>query len=97
MKREASKASLRRPLWNQIQTPTDLFDFCQENIRGIETYYVTDNEVNKAYEAYLKERFSKSNTVKGTKKFHSFKNSGRHLVCKQTSFDEEVYIHKSKA
>ena len=47
IKREASKASLRRPLWNQIQTPTDLFDFCQENIRGIETYYVTDMRLTK--------------------------------------------------
>ena len=26
--------------------------------------------------------------------FHSFKPGGRHPVCKQTSFDEEVYTDK---
>ena len=40
-KRLTLKASLQRPVSNQIITPRDMFSFCSENISGIQFYFVS--------------------------------------------------------
>ena len=67
----ATKASLQRPYSEQILTPTDLYKFCETNIKGIAFKLITianwENE-----EANMKKRFAAAQTVKGTLKLHRF-------------------------
>ena len=69
------KASLLRPVSNQILNPHDMFLFCSERISGILFYFVSKEAVLEA-EASSEERFSTSHTIKGTHRdtittFHS--------------------------
>ena len=94
IKREATKASLRRPNKNHIQTPEDLFIFTKTHLSGIKTYFVSDVEIRSVYEQYLEERFLSAKTLKGRKKFHCFKPTNGKMICKLTSFDEKLQTHR---
>ena len=47
-KRLTLKASLQRPVSNQIITPRDMFSFCSESISGIQFYFVSKEAVLEA-------------------------------------------------
>ena len=51
----ATRASLQRPLDNQILTPYQLFEFASQDISGVTSFYV-DSETAKKTEAILEPR-----------------------------------------
>ena len=65
------KASLLRPVSNQILNPHDMFLFCSESISGILFYFVSKEAVLEA-EASPEEHFSTSHTIKGTQRYHRY-------------------------
>ena len=69
VKRLATRASLQRPLDNQILTPYQLFEFASQDISGI-TFYVNSETVKKTA-AILEPRFAKAEHIKGTRNITS--------------------------
>ncbi len=65
------RASLKRPIDNQILTPSDIFSWASESIEGIKFFYVNQSEVGVNSENLLS-RFEKSFTIKGMHKLHCF-------------------------
>lgn len=71
VKRLAAKASLQRPVENQILTPKLLFEFACEQIPGIQFFYVPSQDVQ-CHSDTLQYRFKASSAVPGTRGYHSF-------------------------
>lgn len=71
VKRLAAKASLQRPLENQILTPCELYEWSVKNITGISFDFSTQEE-HVLSEIFLKDRFSEAHTIKGTQQYHAF-------------------------
>ena len=67
----ALKASLQRPVSNQIVNPHDFFSFCSESISGILFYFVSKEAVLEV-EASLEECFRTSRTIMGTQRYHRY-------------------------
>ena len=80
VKRLAARASLQRPIDNQILTPLNLYDFCKESITGISFIYVDSDEVDNIKDNQEK-RFSTGNTVAGTRDNHKFVPVNENQVC----------------
>ena len=77
LKRLATRASLQRPLNDQIQTPRQLYDWAKDNLCGITSIFCSKEEIHK-HELKLKPRLDKSITVTGTQKLHAFYSTQGH-------------------
>ena len=71
LKRSAAKASLLRPLDNQIVNPLDFYNFCKTNVKNVKMFFVTADEA-KTVTAFLAPHFAAANTIQGTQKHHRF-------------------------
>ena len=71
LKRSAAKASLQRPLDNQILNPLDFYNFCKTNIKNVKMFFVTADEV-KTITAFLAPCLAAANTIQGTQKHRRF-------------------------
>ena len=71
LKRSAARASLQRPLNDQILTPMDFYHYCQESISTITTYYTRAEEVEEV-QKLLAPRFELATTIVGTQRHHRF-------------------------
>ena len=71
IKRTTARASLQRPLENQILTVDDMLEFCIANINTIIFYKITKETVS-ARRQQLKERFETGKTVPGTRSYHHY-------------------------
>ena len=71
IKRSAARASLQRPVENQILTPRDLFQFCHDSITSIKSFFVSSAEVELVTNE-LAQRFAHAQTIIGTQKLHQF-------------------------
>jgi len=71
VKRMAARASLQRPLHDQILTPRQLFDFAVAEIKTVNFYYATVDEYEKETEL-LKTRLESARTIPGTHRLHCF-------------------------
>ena len=72
IKRSVAKASLQRVFQQQILTPEDMFEYCNENLnKKIKFFYTRYDEIQ-AVSNTLQERFSKSIQIPGTRKSHDF-------------------------
>ena len=71
VKRSAARASLQRPVENQILTPLDLFHYCRDSITSIKSFFVSAAEVELVAKE-LEQRFSLAKPITGTQKFHQF-------------------------
>jgi len=71
VKRLAARASLQRPLNNQILTPNDLYTWCVQNIKNINFIFVDISEFLEASNEQEK-RFSFAKPVPGSRSFHWF-------------------------
>jgi len=71
VKRLATRASLQRPLDSQILMPLDLFKFCDSQIKGIQFYYIPNEDI-KIVRTSQENRFSNSKTISGTRENHFF-------------------------
>lgn len=79
-KRLAARASLQRPSSDQILTPKDLFDFCDQNINGIKYIFVTKDEIEES-KKFQEERWRESSTIAGTREHHQFVPVDLNSVC----------------
>lgn len=94
VKRLASRASLQRPLDNQISTARKLYEWASESIKNIAFCFCTENEHSDA-ENFLKERFGKTVTIAGTRMYHSFVPNGSNVIaCKKISKSDKFELHK---
>lgn len=87
VKRMAARASLQRPLTDQIQTPQQLFDYAKENIPGMNFVYTTIEEHTEMAQI-LEGRFKKALPIPGTREYHAFitsKTSITKLLVKEFS------------
>ena len=72
MKRTVAKASLQRPLENQILTVNDMFQFCTQNRGSKIKSFLTSAEEIEETEQQLTERFEGAKRIPGTRKYHKF-------------------------
>ena len=94
VKRLAAKASLQRNLQNQILTPKAMFDFCVNNIEGINFIYISTDELSET-RIFLNDRFVNASTIPGTRSFHQFDPlCGFKIATKRCSEDREIaFVH----
>lgn len=89
LKRSVARASLQRPYDKQILTPQDFYNYCQESITSIKTFFVP-NEVVEQTGKELEHRFSKALTIPGTQKNHRFVPAGSgHLEIYEVSANDQ--------
>ena len=69
VKRTAAKASLQRPIHDQILTPIQLYRFVSSEIKGIHFDFATSADHEKE-ERFLTERYKYCRTVPGTRSLH---------------------------
>ena len=73
VKRLAARASLQATTDNQILTPHDLYQFGNDNIKGIQFFWVTKESVDQHINDFgLEDRYSSAKTVSGTRSHHAF-------------------------
>ena len=70
LKRSTARASLQRPLNDQILTPMDFYHYCKESISTITTYYTRAEEVEEVQK--LLAHFELATTIVGTQRHHRF-------------------------
>ena len=89
IKRLATKASLQRPIDNQILNASDMYKFCNDNIKGISFCIVNGGTMN-YIRASLVERFQAVKTVPGTRSYHQYEPINENVIrCKRVSSDIE--------
>lgn len=71
VKRLAARASLQKPIEDQITTPLQLFEWAKANIPGTIFKYCSCTEYQQTKDM-LEKRFDTSRTIPGTRKLHSF-------------------------
>ena len=95
VKRLAAKASLQRHLQNQILTPKAMFEFCVNNIEGINRInfiYISSDELQET-RIFLQDRFVNASTIPGTRNFHQFVPVGNlKIATKRCSEDREIAL-----
>lgn len=71
IKRLVTKASLQRPIHDQILTPLQMFDWAKSNILGMNFAFVTNDEYM-ATRNKMDDRYLKTVVLSGTRSFHCF-------------------------
>ena len=71
VKREASRASLKAVTSGQIINTEQLFEWCNLNIKGIEFFYVSNEEVESLI-FQQEERFKKATKIPGVRSHHCY-------------------------
>ena len=71
VKRLTRLASFGRATSDQILTPTDMLDFCKDNIKGINFIYLPKDEVDATGAKFVK-RLDNTRTIPGKRSFHKF-------------------------
>ena len=91
IKREAAKASLRAAITNQILPPQDLFSWAQKNIKGVNIFYLSSDDINNHETTFnLQKRYEGMRTVPGTRSYHCFVPDGEKLFLQRISSDTDV-------
>lgn len=94
LKRLAAKASLQRPVNDQILTPKQLYEWAKSNISALNVHYVSQEEYNE-HSKLMEPRFIKAKTLKGTRKQHAiYPVETGVLKAKCYSFSETHVEHK---
>ena len=71
IKRLAARASLQRPLSDQILTAEQLYEFCLKEVQGISVFFLSKEEIDETRQ-FLAKRFQNVHTLPGTRSFHQF-------------------------
>ena len=90
LKRLTARASLQKPMADQILTPTAVFHYCKESVQGINVFLITTEEMEVAREQ-LKERFSSVTTLPGTRSFHHFVPLSESVMAAKRVSEDQVY------
>ena len=92
VKRLARKASLQRPLHNQITDLDKLSAFCISSIPGISFHVITENNMKKLRQNHLR-RYDNASTIKGTRSMHHFVAVSSSIIAgKRISSDKDYAI-----
>nr|XP_042902021.1 uncharacterized protein LOC122270073 [Parasteatoda tepidariorum] len=95
VKRLVSKASLQRPLHDQIINVHKMHEYCKSNIKGIHFFFISNIEMIKLRKELFK-RLQHAKTVSGTRSMHFFQPEGNmQIKGKRVSTDEEFSITAS--
>ena len=90
LKRLTARASLQKPMADQIFTPMAVFHYCKESVQGINVLLITTEEMEVAREQ-LKERFSSVTTLPGTRSFHHFVPLSESVMAAKRVSEDQVY------
>ena len=71
VKRLVTRACLQRPISNQILTAHKMFEFCVDEIKGIDFLFLKNQEIGNI-RVNMEERYKRADTVPGTRSFHQF-------------------------
>ena len=71
VKRLTSIASLHRTTTNHILTASAMFNFCQNEIIGINFYYIS-KESNTIIRSEMEQRYATAKTLPSTRTYHNF-------------------------
>lgn len=80
LKRNATRASLQRPLRDQIQNAEMLFKWCESNPNSEVDYKFCTNEQYKKIFNEMKHKYDHVKRIEGTRKFHSFEPLGNNQI-----------------
>ena len=69
IKRSAARASLQRPLSDQILTAQQMYEYCKEQVINVQAVFLSEGQIE-ATRSFLKLRFESANTLPGTRGFH---------------------------
>ena len=92
VKRGAARASLQRPLEDQIQSPMQLYEWAKGAIPSVQFHYVDVAEID-AEERILQKRLDASITIAGTQSFHAYYA----LPNKTSMLRVKIYSNSSKS
>ncbi|GBL60962.1 hypothetical protein AVEN_193651-1 [Araneus ventricosus] len=67
---QQTKTSLQQLCTNQILIPAEIFEFCQEHLKGMTFTYIKDEEIIQHHNNKLLDRFENSVAITGTRSFH---------------------------
>ncbi|GBL60870.1 hypothetical protein AVEN_113651-1 [Araneus ventricosus] len=67
---QQTKTSLQQLCTNQILIPAEIFEFCQEHLKGMTFTYIKDEEIIQHHNNKLLDRFENSVAIIGTRSFH---------------------------
>lgn len=94
VKRLVAKASLQRPLHDQILTPLHMFNWVKGNILGMNFVFVTNEDYHNA-QPKMDRRFQKTVVLDGTRSFHCFIPFSEGIVkTKICSTDQEHFFKR---
>jgi hypothetical protein len=71
VKRLVTKSSLQRTGEKHILTPTEMFEYCKDNIKGVTFIFVSSSFIN-SEETALNERYKHAKVIQNTRENHCF-------------------------
>ena len=83
--------SLGRAAGDQILTPTAMFNFCKDNIEGINFIYLSKDEVDATRSVFAK-RFDNIKYIPGTRSFHRFIPITPNEIGNDINFGNDVFV-----
>ena len=90
VKRLVTRASLKQPISNQIFTADKMFQFCVEEIKGINLLFLKNQEIGNI-RVNMEERYKRADTVPGTRSFHQFIPISDSIIGAKYVSDDQYY------
>ena len=90
VKQLVTRASLQRPIRNQILTADKMFQFCVEEIKGIDFLFLQNQEIANII-VNIKERYKRAETIPGTRSFHQFIPICHSIIGTKYVSDDQYY------
>ena len=85
-----TRASLQRPISNQILTAYKILEFCVEEIKGIDFLFLKNQEIGNI-RVNMEERYKRADTVPGTRSFHQFIPISDSIIGAKYVSDDQYY------
>ena len=89
VKRLVARASVQRPLDNQILSMEKMFEYCKSDIKGINFIKVSKEDIAPVRQT-LSTRFESGKIIPGTRSFHHFSPLSEGEVTYKRVSDDEV-------
>ena len=98
LKRTTAKEALCRTINNQIIEPKEVFDFCNERVKGIVSFWVPKSEIENLCAEKLDARYAETRRIPGTLGYHFFQPifGTSKVLAKVVSSDEQSDEHETK-
>ena len=90
IKRLTARASLQRPIKNQILTAMEVLEYCQKEVQGIISIYISKETVVELRKQMV-ERYQYAKTVPGTRSYHQFIPLSNTKLAVKTVSEENDY------